>query len=359
MKFELPKADRSRMMELLEYLAQPCKHYPGNRADDLKEAIDVESEWAWMYADLMLRGLELRQLGYGESHHMVPISWYRIKGYKGGSRTRYACEYNYTSLSYAEHIFAHYCLSQCSEGRFMHKMYVTVCCMVNVIGTHGRKIFPYEKDLLKVINDIDLERFKSMSEASYLVTKEGRHHFWEDPILAHKESKYRWLNNLDEAQREKHRTYHREKEKEYRAANPDKYRERDRNRRAANPEKFRKRAVDKYWKDPESMRERDRKRRAADPEKFRKRDYDRYHKNPEKMQEQARKRRAADPEKFRQREKERYMRDREKRLALAKRTYQNKVAAGYRRIRNKETGKSSWVFVGNQKDNKELSPTGT
>ena len=73
MKFELPVASRQRLDELLEYL--------GERAEDFKKCFDVESEWCWKYADLVLRGVNARVLDYGERHHVIPFTYYKSIGY--------------------------------------------------------------------------------------------------------------------------------------------------------------------------------------------------------------------------------------------------------------------------------------
>ena len=180
MKFELPKASRERMDELLSYLEQPCEYYNGNRADDFKECFDINSEWCWKYADIMLRGMKTRKLDYGERHHIVPFAWFRRKGYKEGSRYARKCATNnMTVLTYGEHLVAHYCAVQCAVDNMIGSMADAFCTMFNVKGKGRHIVLPGEDELIASIPNLEYNRIRSMRTIVCEVEKSGRPHHWE------------------------------------------------------------------------------------------------------------------------------------------------------------------------------------
>ena len=177
MNFTLPTASRKRLDELLTYLAQPCENYPGNRAEDFKAAVDIESEWAWKYADLMMRGLESRPLPYAERHHMVPFSWYKMNGFEGKRDGNHVCENNMSTLKYDEHLFAHFCLAKCSHGQFKGKMACAFCQMYNVTVSTDK--LPEESDVLEYISRTDFMKIMMNMPHVAGVDASGRKHIWE------------------------------------------------------------------------------------------------------------------------------------------------------------------------------------
>ena len=90
--------------------------YSGNRADDFRKCFDIESEWCWKYADLMLRGMESRNLADTKQHHIVPVSYYKSTGLKCFHNHPSVTTGNITELSAVEHLYAHYLLTKCSIG---------------------------------------------------------------------------------------------------------------------------------------------------------------------------------------------------------------------------------------------------
>ena len=139
MNFTLPEARRKRMEQLLEYL--------GERAEDFKKCFDIESEWCWKYADLVLRGMEKRELGYAEGHHIVPVSFYGKRGcIKVDDR-------NLTVLTYGEHLWSHYCLVWCATGKMRGKMVRAFLVMYRIGRSRSSSLMPSEAELLDAKND--------------------------------------------------------------------------------------------------------------------------------------------------------------------------------------------------------------
>ena len=171
MKIKLPVASRQRLDELLEYL--------GDRAEDFKKCFDIESEWCWKYADLMLRGLLPRNFDYAERHHIIPFAYYKEHGATCHRWHISVCTNNVSVLSFGEHVYAHYCLAQCSMGVMIDKSAHAFWKMYRA-KTRGKKnVLPEEKVFVESIPQVEAERIRGLIAEVANVENSGRKHKWE------------------------------------------------------------------------------------------------------------------------------------------------------------------------------------
>lgn len=407
MEFKLPIASKKNLEKLLNYLGNTknySKYYKGNRADDFRKCFDIESEWCLKYADLMIRGLEDRKLEYGEAHHIVPRVFYNCgryakKGYAG----------NIAGITFAEHLYAHYCLVKCSiESSFTSKMASAFLFLFRLKNSKSRPEIPSEEKVLDMIQKNELSRILNHLEAYRKVELEGRTHKNEDPEQYYKD--YREANKQkisamhkawSEANKDilyiKHKKY-RETNKETIAAKKKAYREANKEMLAAKNKAYReanketiaakKKAYQEankeiiatkqkaYWEaNKKEISKKRKERRISDSEyrdkdKARGRKYHELHK--EEQNAKSRQRRRDNREKYRLRDKAYYEKNKEKiserekayREANKERIieyrkknkeklqqddkarYAAKRAAGYAKRTDPITGKRLWVYVG-------------
>ena len=351
MKFELPTASKERLEALLSYL--------GDRADDFKQCFDVQSEYCLMYADLMLRGMESRDLEYGERHHIVPFCFYKMEKKNCNRLAKHICSNNMTCLTYQEHTYAHYCAALCGIGAMKGKMATAFMYMYHVSDS-----IPSDNDVISIISSEDYYTVKKMVPQIAKVEAEGRTHSWEDPLKAKQEY------------REAHRDEYREYLKVYRETHKDELREYfETNRQEILSKRKCYNAAHKaernsysiaynkpyydahraeiiaqnheyYLNHKEEKREYDRKRRErlkdelresrkayreAHKEEFKVRDKNYYENNKEKIRERSKAYHEANKDEISRRRKQ---------------AYNDKVASGYRYRKNPVTGKYEWMFVG-------------
>lgn len=279
MKFELPVASRQRLDELLEYL--------GDRAEEFKKCFDIESEWCWKYADIVLRGLDERNLEYAERHHIIPVAYYKLNGVQVGRWADTIAKGNYTVLSFAEHLYAHYCLALCSTGELNGKMSVAFCTMWGADVRGGFDI-PEESKLLTMITEADVSRIRGMNPQVSKVDADGRTHFYEDPEKAQKESGRAYyeenkelVKQRNKKRREEHRdeliaygkqwyrdnTEHvKEYQKNYQENNREKISSQRKDYREKNKERIAKKKHDDHIKNREADNARGRKWYAENKE---------------------------------------------------------------------------------------------
>lgn len=334
MDFTVPIASKKRLDELLEYLAQPCSSYCGNRADDFKSFVDVDSEWAWMYADLVLRGIEHRELPYVERHHVVPFSCYRLSGFKGRRQDPYVCENNMTSLTYMEHIFAHYILVKCSKGVMISKNAYAFIQMWRTKNKCSKKTLPQVDEVLAFISEHDVEKIKQDLPHIRRVSLEGRTHYSEDPKKARYEYGVRY--------RTEHAEEIRANKKKYSSENADKIRKRkeltkEHDREVARIWKANHPDYSKqsYYRNHANRLEQAKKYREEHPDKVKALWYTYYASHKEELKSKAR-----------IQGHERYWANKDICDARNRKAYHEKVEQGFRRRRNPSTGKTEWVFVG-------------
>ena len=316
MKFEMPKADRARLEQLLEYLGDTSRYsdyYDGNRAEDFNKCFDIESEWCWKYADLMLRGMEERSMEYGERHHVVPYSFYKTKGSKVSPRASAVFTGNMTVLSFSEHMFAHYCAAMCALWDMRGNMAYAFNLMYS---KQRKKSLCSESDVLSYIESVDVDRIRLSMPTSQIVESDGRVHYWEDPVLAVKQQKRKcYVNNIDH-----NREYGRAHSRVARASRTDE----EKKTNADYQKKYREEHK------PE-LSEYNRQYTATHPEQ-RKEIMDRFlSRHPEYNSEHGKKYHAA---------------HREEQNAKTREYRKRKKAQGYRYMIDKVTGKRRWVFVG-------------
>ena len=338
MKFEMPKAERARLEQLLEYL--------GDRANDFRKCFDIESEWCWKYADLVLRGMEKRELEYGERHHIVPASLY-------GKRNKIVDKNNTCVLTYAEHVYVHYCAVNCSIGNMLGNMARAFRMMYN----RYMKTIPSEDELLVKITELEMNRIRSLVPEIAKLDKEGRTHTWDDPVKARQEvSKKYWDSNIEKCRAASRKCFKKRyaakrdellaATRQWRKENPEKVREMFRKWSAENPEKVRERVRRYQAKHPETHIKANRKYRENHKEEIRERAKAYRENNPEKRRETCRKYRETHKEQEREYQKKYNDAHREEKRERGRKYREEKIASGYRRRKDPVTGKHVWVFVG-------------
>ena len=340
----LPTASRKRLEELLEYLGKTenySKYYNGNRAEDFKKCFDTESPWCWKYADIVLRGLEKRNLGYAEGHHVVPASFY------GKRHCSTADDGNLTVLSYVEHVWAHYCACYCATGKMRDKMVKAFLTMYSIGICKKRPLMPSEEELLNAIPEMEIKRIQAMEPRWAKVEAEGRTHYSEDQkqyykdyFEANKEKKLEQAKAYREANREKLV----ERGKARYEANKEKFAKRDKAYREANKEKIAKR--EKVWREAnkEKIAEYGKTYREDNKEKLT--EYWKTYRedNKEKIAKRNKAYREAKKEKIAERKKAHYEANREKILERKNAYRERRKESGYKRM--KIDGHEKWVFVG-------------
>jgi hypothetical protein len=317
MKFKMPTASRKRLEELLEYLGKTdnySEYYKGNRAEDFKKCFDIESPWCKKYADIVLRGLEKRELGYSEGHHAVPKSFYGVK-----RNCRKIDDGNLFTLSYAEHVWAHYCACYCATGKMQGKMTKAFLTMYRIYVKGRKHLMPLEAELLDAIPKMEIKRIQAMEPQWAKVEAEGRTHHSEDPKQYWKE--YRKFNKEKyNVYREANKARIAKNHKAYYEANKERITEYNKAWREANKEK-----LAKCWK---AYRKANRDKLAERSKTYCK-----------AWREVNRERIAENGKAYREANKEKIL---EKRKAR----YDAMTAAGYRFRKDPVTGKRHWVFVG-------------
>ena len=346
MKFEMPKADRARLEQLLEYLGDTSRYseyYDGNRAEDFKKCFDIESEWCWKYADLVLRGLEKRELEYAEGHHIVPASFY------GKRQCSISDDGNLTALTYGEHLWAHYCLVFCATGKLRGKMASAFLIMYRIGMTGSRPLMPSESELFDAIPEMEMRRIRSLDPKWAKVEAEGRTHFYEDP----KQYKKEYYEANREKLAERHKAYFEankekvaEQQKAYYEANKEKIAERQKAYREANKDNASE--YNKAYREAnkEKLAENKRNYREANKEKLAEQQKAYREANKEKASEYNKAYRETNKEKLAENKRNYYESNKEKVAEQHKDYYDAKKAAGYRRRKNPLTGKLEWIFVG-------------
>ena len=341
MKFELPVASRQRLDELLEYL--------GDRAEDFKKCFDIESEWCWKYASIVLQGIGQRHLSYAERHHIVPRSYYYGKNVDVD-----LC--NTVSLSYVEHVYAHLYAAECALGKMRGKMAIAFNTMISIAGKGAHKVSIHEQELFNLIDQKTIDRIRAMNPRVSKVECEGRTHWWEDPDQAMRESRKIWNANHPEECRKMRRDGMRR----WAESHPDEYKQKlDKLNEwdKTHPEQVK--ASAKKYRDshPDKIKEtqkryapianqKARERRAQSPDKYREQERARYASNPEKYREQSRIWNAKKPEKRKQINARWAKNNPPKVSAARKANRDSKIAAGFRNRKDPITGKRHWIFVG-------------
>lgn len=371
MDFVLPTASKERLEELLVYL--------GDRADDFKKCFDIDSEWCWKYADLVLRGTNSRELSYSERHHIVPMAYYKMLGYKGDRWAKRVSFCNLTNLSYIEHIYAHYCILKCSTEGLQEKLAFAFWCLYNNSKKNYKGTIRNlsESDMLPRLSELEQNQVKMLMPRIRKVSDEGRTHTYEDPVLykhdyhvanrdtilakkkvyavAHKEEKAEYdkqheqlpevkarrkelYNTNKDIKAEKRRQKYAEQKdhiNEVRRKNAAEHRE-EKNKKhreytAMHRDQVNASARKSYRKNKDARLARDkiyRSEHKAEKQAYNK-TYHEEHKDEIHAQQKE----------YRERRKDHIH-------SKAKQHYDEMVAKGYRYLTNHTTGKRGWVFVG-------------
>ena len=278
MKFELPTAERENVEKLLEVL--------GDRAEDFKRCFDIENEWCWKYAGLMLRGMEKRVLEYGERHHVVPFVYYKRTLEHCTRKTASVNKGNLSVLGFGEHVYAHFCIVKCVKDTYMRQILATAFCHMSGFKS---KIADTDLELLGVISETEIKMVRLLNPSVAKVEAEGRTHFWEDPEKAVQE----W--------RALHREEAKERSRKWYAENKDRSKE---------------------WRKTYNIEHHD------------------------ELQASRKKFRENNREVLREKSKQDYYDHRDQRLISRKAKYDKMVADGFKFRKDPVTGKRCWIFVG-------------
>lgn len=381
MKFELPTTSKERIDTLLSYL--------GDRADDFKKCFNVQSEYCLMYADLMLRGMETRDLEYGERHHIVPYCFYKMKKPNCTRSCKYVSYNNMTCLTYQEHAYAHYCAAQCGIGDIKWKMANAFLRMYN-----RAKYMPTNCEVISLISSEEFENTRKLIPHIAKVESEGRTHSWEDPVKARQD----WYNankeeilSKDKAYKALHKEEYKKRHKEYYENNKEALLARGKERYEERKEEIKSNRKAYYYSNKEKCSESTRKYHEKNKDKIRewqkayteankdkidayqisyreahrdeKKVYDKqyYQANKERKLEYRRsyretnkdlilsrvkKYREAHLEECKKKCREYHASHKEEQHAKQAEYREAKRAAGYRYRKNPVTGKHEWMFVG-------------
>ena len=374
MNFELPVASRQRLDELLEYI--------GDRAEDFKKCFDIESEWCWKYADLVLRGVSVRSIEYGERHHIIPMAWFSINGYRGDRWGKKVTTANLSTLTYVEHIYAHYCLAQCVNEQLQGKLAFAFWCMYN--NSHknykGNIRNLHEADLLPRLTVLEEQHIKLLIPSIAKVEAEGRTHLYEDEhkykhdyhvanrssILPkkkvyaeeHKDDKkeydrvYSQLPEVKARRKERYelnKTENAPKRRAKYAENKDHINELRRQRNALNRDTVNEKHREYCASHRDAVNSSARKSYQAHKETRLAQDkiYRTAHK--EEITIRNKKYHETHKDSIHQQQKTYCEKNKDRIHSRAKQHYDEMVAKGYRYLTNHTTGKRGWVFVGIQR----------
>lgn len=235
MEMLMPTASRKRLEELLAYL--------GDRAEDFKKCFDVESEWCWKYADIVMRGMGARDLEYAERHHVIPVAFYRkCHGFTGNRWAKKISIGNISILTFGEHIYAHLLAVRC-----VHHEYTGICAAgfwkMYKCNAKTKGSIPEDAEFIKQIDELEALRIRSMVPRIAAVDARGGTHKWEDAKQAQKE--------IHEMFKQKKPTYYkdyynehaeekRQYSRDYAMEHKQEKREYDKNYRLVNAERIRK-----------------------------------------------------------------------------------------------------------------------
>lgn len=231
----LPKASRKRLEELLKYL--------GPRAEDFKKCFDTHSSWCLVYADLIMRGLVLRELSYGERHHIIPVAFYRkFHGYKGNRWAKKVTDMNLSVLSFGEHLYAHLLAYRCANPE-----YRGVCAAgfwkMYTCNSRTKRSIPSDEEFFNCIDEKEAMRIRSMVPRIAAVDARGGTHMWEDFDKYQKEQRELFKQNNPNYYKEYYAANSdkkREYSREYVRGHKDEKREYDKEYRAKNEDRIRK-----------------------------------------------------------------------------------------------------------------------
>lgn len=323
-------AKKENLDRLLEYL--------GDRAGDFEQCFDMDSEWCWKYAALVMRGLEKRHHVYAERHHIVPRCFYGLR--KDDRRTT---EGNMTTLSFTEHVLAHFYLAMCAKDGFRVKMAVAFSMMYGFSGKLHENMMPGEDELLEELPELEVNRIRSASVPGSRIDDECRTHYFENPEAAKREG--------DQAYYTRNRDEIRDKQNQKYADNREAIREQRRAEYAENKGGVRDAAIEyqKAYREehPElvAQRKHDYYENNADKVKAKVKKWQQ--ENPEKVRASRKKNREENPERYNSYSRKWKKEHRTEVLAAGKEYREKKIAAGFRFRKDPVTGKRHWIFVGN------------
>lgn len=317
MTFKIPEAKKENLEKLLEYLGNTDLYseiYDGNRAEDFKKCFDVDSEWCWKYAAIVLRGIEQRELAYAEMHHIIPKSFYGCDAKSLSGRAG-----NMTVLSYAEHVYAHFCAYKCAREKSIQSLRNAFAFMY--YRTASAPVDVAEAELIADIFSKEIDVVKREMPAAKTLDEQGRHHLWEVSLPEYSKEYYeqnkgRILARVKEYA-DSHKTERAEYLTEYRSLHRDELLVKKREYAATHKGEILERSR-RYTEENHDVILANRRVRYQD--------------NREKLLAE---------------KKEYFANNREAILERNKNHYAEKIAAGFRRRKDPATGKTCWIFVGN------------
>lgn len=345
MDFVLPTASKERLDELLVYL--------GDRAEDFKKCFDIESEWCWKYADLMLRGLNTRHLEYAETHHIVPYCWYKNNGCTKNRQSKYICYRNTAVLLFSEHVVAHYCAAMCGKGEMRDKNATAFWHMYNTNKRNTHDL-PDLDELYEVIDIADAIRVRSMIDKIARLDAEGRTHRWEDPVKAYKDYRAAYKDAI-KLRTQRHYENHRDDilayQKDYYANNSDKVKARNKTYRANNSDKVAAYQHEHYIQNKADKQEYDKEYRRKNNKRIKARSAKYRKENAPKIAEKKHTYYVENKPMIAEKARLHRIETRDETSRKKKEEYNRKIEEGYRYRKDPNTGKHTWIFVGCSKIN--------
>lgn len=320
----------------------------GERSLDFIEHFDISSEWCQKYATLVLLGMSNRKLDYAERHHIIPVSFYRKNGYTGNRWGASITLNNLSSLSFGEHVYAHYLAVKCSNPK-----YVGGCAAafwkLYTCNSKSSGVLPEDLEVISRIGELDAMRIRSMISSVATVTERGGTHSWEDI----KQYRREWADINAERLKQKRHSYYIENREDflykssiYHKNNPEVHLKASRKYSESHRVELNKKSNVFYHENKELCKQRN---KAS------------YEKHKDSRRAAAKKYREEHREHRLEYNRQYYVEHREERLsynreynkrnpekakAKSKKYKDAKVAAGYRWRMDKILGKRTWVFVG-------------
>lgn len=249
MDFVLPTASKERLDELLVYL--------GDRVEEFKKCFDIESEWCWKYADLILRGTSQRKLDYAERHHIVPVTFYRSNGYNGFRWAKVVTDNNLTTLTFGEHVYSHYLMVHCVNAKYRGGC-ASAFWKLYTCNSKSTNRLPEDIDIISSIGELDAVRIRSMIDSVSKVDKRGGTHSWGDI----KQQKREWAEqNKDRLKKQRHDNYMANREQRlldsaiYYAQNPEVHLKASRKYSKTHRQEINEKSRQAYHADPQHRNE--------------------------------------------------------------------------------------------------------
>lgn len=119
----------------------------------------VDNEYLIKYCNLIERNRNTHNYKGTNKHHIIPKSWFKLNGVQVDNSTN-----NLVTLSYRDHVMAHYYLCLCTIENLQYANQLALICL-----TSRKKLNVVEKQLitrLPLYNNI-YEQYKQRKQSGY------------------------------------------------------------------------------------------------------------------------------------------------------------------------------------------------